>query len=110
MTTVTERKPQAVRTEYLSQPVPVEMIEKDWQGYAWLMLSGEWLRIESMTNLWDIDSYDAGEKPFIRMHFRVMLESDCQVLLFQDLIGGCWYQEISLVSNSCPQPTPIFSA
>ncbi|PKB57884.1 MAG: hypothetical protein BZY73_00585 [SAR202 cluster bacterium Casp-Chloro-G3] len=108
MTTVTEREPQVTRTECLNRPAPVEMVENDAQGCAWLNLAGEWLKIVSVKNLWDIDGHDTGEKPFIRMHFRVMVEDGRQILLFQDLIDGSWYQDITLASSNYAQPTPIY--
>lgn len=111
MTTVTEREPQINQLKPLNRPAPgqtlVEMIEDDGQGCAWLNLVGEWLKIESVKNLWDIDGYDAGEKPLIRMHFLVMVENGSQILLFQDLIDGSWYREITLGSGSKAQPAPI---
>lgn len=95
MTTVREREPQVARAEYLNRPIPVEMIENDGRDCAWLNLSGELVRIVAVENLWDIDGHDAGERPFIRMHFRVMAESGRRILIFQDLIDGSWYQEIT---------------
>ena len=110
MTTVVEREPQATRTQYLNRPEPVEMIENDGQGCAWLNLSCQWLKVVSVTNLWDIDGDNAGEKPFIRMHFRVVVENGSQILLFQDLIDGSWFQEITLSSANYTEATPIYGA
>jgi hypothetical protein len=71
------------------------MIENDGRDRAWLKLSGEWVKIVSVRNLWAIDGYGAGEKPLIRMHFRVVAESGRQLLLFQDLMDGSWYREVT---------------
>jgi hypothetical protein len=111
MTTVTERGSQFIQLKALNRPAPghtlVEMIEDDDQGCALLNLAGEWLKIASVKNLWDIDGYDSGEKPLIRMHFLVMLENGSQILLFQDLIDGSWYREITPGSGSKAQAAPI---
>ena len=111
MTTITEREPQISQLESLNHPAPgqmvVEMIEDDGRGCAWLNLVGEWLKIVSVENLWDIDGYNAGEKPLIRMHFLVMVENGSQYLLFQDLIDGSWYWEVTRGSGSKTQAAPI---
>jgi len=111
MTTVAEREPQINQLKPLNCPAPgqtlVEMIEDDGQGCAWLNLAGAWLKIVSVKNLWDIDGYDAGEKPLIRMHFLLKVENGSQILLFQNLIDGSWYREITLDSGSKAQPAPI---
>tara|TARA_B100000745_G_scaffold266015_1_gene191236 strand:+ start:135 stop:473 length:339 start_codon:yes stop_codon:yes gene_type:complete len=111
MTTVTEREPQINQLKPLDRPAPgqtlVEMIEDDGQGIAWLSLAGEWFKIVSVKNLWDIDGHYADEKPLIRMHFLVMVENGSQILLFQDLIDGSWYREITLRSGGKIQPTSI---
>lgn len=111
MTTVTEREPQikqlkAINRPVLSQP-QVNMIENDGQGCAWLNWAGEWLKIVSMKNLWDIDGYNAGEQASIRMRFLVMVENGSQILLFQDLIDGSWHLEDTRGSGSRTHTTPI---
>jgi hypothetical protein len=110
MTTVGERELQVDRTEYPERTIPVEMIENDGQDCAWLKLSGEWSRIASVENLWDIDGQDAGEKASIRMHFRVMISSGRQTLLFQDLIDGCWYREADMSGGKYSEPAPVCRA
>lgn len=108
MTPVSEGEPQVDRTECLNRPIRVQVIENDGQDCAWVNLSGQWSKIVSVKNLWDIDGYDAGEKPFIRMHFRVLAECGRQILLYQDLIDGSWYREISLDSDKCTSPAPVY--
>lgn len=94
MTTVSHREFQDIRTAGPNPAIRVEVIENDGLDRAWLNLSGEWVRIASVNNLWDIDGYAIGEKPLLRMHFRVVAESGRQLMLFQDLIDGSWYREV----------------
>ena len=96
MTTPVQQRPRVPSPKYLSRPIPVEMEENDGNGRAWLKLAGEWVKIASIKNLWEIDGYREGEQPVIRMHFRVTTEDGKQVLLFQDLLEGTWYQEFTL--------------
>lgn len=111
MTTVAEWEPRIKQLKVLNRPMldqpQVDMIEDDGQGCAWLTWAGEWLKIVSVKNLWDIDGYDTGEKPLIRMHFLVIVENGSQILLFRDLIDGSWYWEDTLGSGSKTQPEPI---
>jgi hypothetical protein len=94
MTTVSDRQFQDIRTEGANPAMRVEVIENDGLDRAWLNLSGEWVKIASVKNLWDIDGVAAGDKSLLRMHFRVVAESGRQLRLFQDLIDGCWYREV----------------
>ena len=111
MTTVAQGEPRikplkALNRLVLNQP-QVDIIEDDGQGCAWLTWAGEWLRIVSVKNLWDIDCYNAGEKRLIRMHFLVVVENGSQMLLFRDLIDGSWYREDTLGSGNKTQLEPI---
>jgi hypothetical protein len=96
MITVSDRETRGARAVGLNRAIPVEMIENDGQDRAWLNLSGEWVKVVSVRNLWDIDGHSAGEKPWIHMHFQVEAESGRRLLLFQDLMDGSWYREVTL--------------
>lgn len=110
MTTVTEMRPGTTLNDYLGRTVPVEMIEDDGGGQAWLNLSGEWLRIASITNLWDFDGLSAAGQSSIRMHFQAVTEDNRQVHLFQDLMDGAWYRQMTLSDEVFPRPAGIFAA
>ncbi len=94
MTTIAEMTSE---TTYVRGPapadLPVDMIENDGQGQAWLNLSSEWLRIVAIKNLWSIDEPATGSQPSIRMHFRAIIEDGQRLALFQDLLDGAWYQQ-----------------
>ena len=110
MTTVMETIPETTRADYLGRSVPVDLIEDDGQGQAWLNLSGEWLRITTIKNLWDMDGQSAGGQPSIRMHFRAITEDSQQISLFQDLMNGAWYRQVTLNVEVYNRPTPIYRA
>ena len=80
--------------------LPVDMIENDGQGQAWLNLSSEWVRIVAIKNLWSIDEPGAGCTPAIRMHFRAITEDGQRLYLFQDLLDGAWYRQAPLASHA----------
>ena len=79
--------------------MPVDMIENDGHGQAWLNLSSEWLKIVAIENLWSIDAPVSGRPPAIRMHFRAITEDGQQLSLFQDLLDGGWYRQVPLASH-----------
>lgn len=110
MTVVTELRPSAPRFDYLSRPVPVEVLEDDGEGQAWIKLVDEWVRITSIKNLWDIDAQNSGGQPALRMHFRAITEDNRQLALYQDLMDGSWYQRITLEKGLYLQATPIYRA
>ncbi len=101
MTTIAEMTSE---TTYVGAPapagLPVDMIENDGQGQTWLNLSGEWLRIVAIKNLWSIDEPATGSQPSIRMHFRAITEDGQRLALFQDLLDGAWYQQATSESHA----------
>ncbi len=110
MTTIAERRTQTEAADYLSCSVPAEVLEDDGQGRAWLKLAGEWHRIESMKTLWDFDGYWTEQHPVIRMHFRATIGGGRQVLLYQDLIEGAWYQRLTLGTGATNLPMSGYRA
>ena len=110
MTTVTEMRLNAPRTDYLSRPMPVEVLEDDGEGQAWVKLSGDWVKIATIKNLWDFGGGGSSSQPSLRMYFRAITEDDRRLALFQDLLDGSWYQQITLETGTLLQPTPIYRA
>ncbi len=104
MTTVTEMRREATHAGYPSGParveMPVELIEDDGLGQAWLNLSSGWLKIIAIKNLWNIDEPSIGGWPSIRMHFRAITEDGQRLALSQDLLDGTWYQQSTLTSHA----------
>ena len=96
MTTTAERPSLAPAADYLSCSVPVEVIEDDGEGQAWLRMAGEWQAIQETKCLWDLDGYWVGEQPVVSMHFQATLSNGRQVLLSQDLVEGTWQQRVTL--------------
>jgi len=98
MTTITRTRPgpESPAARCLSLPAPVELVENDGRGCAWLKLSDAWVRIESIQNLWEIDGYDRPGAPALRMHFRARTADGRNILLFQDLLEGRWYRQFTL--------------
>ena len=80
----------------LRRSVALEMEEEDGQGIARLKLSGQWTRIKSMENLWQLDGEWLRGRPVVRMRFRVTTEDNRCFTVFRDLVEGSWYREISL--------------
>lgn len=95
MTTITRRRPESA-ARCLSLPAPVELVENDGRGCAWLKVSEEWVRIESIQNLWEIDGFHQAGAPELRMHFRARTADGQTIQLFQDLLEGRWYRQITL--------------
>lgn len=96
MTTQVRQEIAQLSLQPLRYSVPIEFREDNGEGHARLKLSGEWTRIESMHNLWELDGEWTGAQPVIRMHFRIVTEDQRRLTVFQDLIEGTWYQQVSL--------------
>ena len=97
MTARTRRKPDTASThQHLSRPIPLEIEENDGEGNARLRFSGQWARISTIENLWEIDGYWQKDQPVIRMYFRVTAEDGRQFLVFRDLVEGAWYRQFTL--------------
>lgn len=111
MTTTTRQQPGAF-TRYLSLPMPVELVEDDGNGVTWLKRpeDKDWVKVTSMKNLWEMDGYREREQPVVRMHFRAATQDGRTIMLFQDLLEGQWYCEVTLGSAGREPSVPIYRA
>jgi hypothetical protein len=108
--TTTTRQGHDTSSRFLSLPTPVELIENDGHGSSWLKLPEDWVRITSIKNLWEMDGYGKQEQPVVRMHFRVTTQDGRTLLLFQDILEGQWYRELTLGDADRDRSVPIYRA
>ncbi len=95
MTTATRDRIGATCSQMRVRPVPIDTAEDDIHGSFWLRLSGRWQKARSLDNLWEFSEEWWDDRPVIKMYFRVTIEDQSQLIIFQDLLGGAWYREES---------------
>ena len=58
-----------------------------------LKLRGRWVEVESVVDHWKIDDEWWRERPTCRRYYECMVDQGLKVVVFQDLVGGGWFQQ-----------------
>jgi len=75
--------------------LPVEIQPAEEAGQVWLQQAGQPPILAALKNLWQITEAPDGKWPPLRMNFRATTEDGRQFRLFQDLLDGKWYRELT---------------
>jgi hypothetical protein len=72
------------------EPVVVELVANEPQAVRRSKDNGGGQAIETVLETWRIDD-EWWRHPISRRYYEVMLESGKRVVLFEDLVIGCWF-------------------
>ena len=73
--------------------IPVK-VQEDESGVPQTVLSnGEWERVNSVVNHWDVSETLSGEKRLIKSYYEVITGQGTSLRVFRNQVTGSWYRE-----------------
>ena len=95
MTTVTISPPPPTTPMLDRAALPVEIQAAGEACKVWLKQTGQLPILAAIKNLWEFTEAPDDGWPGLRMYFKATTEDGRQFRLFQDLLDGQWYRELT---------------
>ena len=77
----------------LNPLIPVDVKESVRHLPVAIRIKGHWCRVISIDNVCNVDEEWWGERPIVRMYYRVNMEDGRRITVFRDMLDGAWYQQ-----------------
>ncbi len=76
----------------VNQPEPLQ-VEEDAAGMPVAVRNKRRQLVQAVDDRWRLDDEWWRPEPISRMYYTVRLNSGLKLVLYKDLVGGCWYRQ-----------------